>query len=311
MKFEFNLPNEFWEKIVLIHWWDSNILRSLYIKYELNWSSGFRGEDVWKFWRTDGCWGRMTDRARVTGILLAHPWAFSSGELKMLGLKLWKIYLTSIFTFEPVHEISNNLVCATSKDSYQPAHTLSLIRAFASCLNILWLLSYWLNTIGVSKLKRRLQRLVWVYTCQNVKLLEITCRGSYYFVLGAQKNLPIEMIFWVPKPYVLVENMKSNFELHFVFVFFIMKPTIVLIIIILLLLISMGFHSTLWFVLLEISWFSAAVCKSNHFIIHVNCKVQSKALKSRWEEDRNTNVQAWSCEVSCVTCWQVFSWTWW
>ena len=87
------------KKIVLIHWWDSNILRSLFIKYELNWSSGFRGEDVWKCWRTDGCWGRMTDRARVTGILLAHPWAFGSGELKMLGLKLWKIYLTSIFTF--------------------------------------------------------------------------------------------------------------------------------------------------------------------------------------------------------------------
>ena len=41
----------------------------------------------------------MTDRARVTGILLAHPSAFGSGELKMLGLKLWKIYLTSIFTF--------------------------------------------------------------------------------------------------------------------------------------------------------------------------------------------------------------------
>ena len=78
--------------------------------------------------------------------------------------------------------------------------------------------------------------------------------------------------------HVLVENMKSNFELHFV-VFFIMKPTIVLmIIIILLLLITMGFHSTLWVVHLEISWFSAAVCKSNHFIIHVNCKVQSKAL---------------------------------
>ena len=27
-------------------------------------------------------------------------------------------------------------------------------------------------------LKRRLQRLVRVYTCQNVKLLEISCRGS-------------------------------------------------------------------------------------------------------------------------------------
>ena len=48
---------------------------------------------------------------------------------------------------EPVHEISNNVVCATSKASDQPAHTRSLIRAFASRLSILRLLSYWLNTI--------------------------------------------------------------------------------------------------------------------------------------------------------------------
>ena len=39
--------------------------------------------------------------------------------------------------FELVHEISNNVVCATSKASDQPAHTRSLIRAFASHLNIL------------------------------------------------------------------------------------------------------------------------------------------------------------------------------
>ena len=32
--------------------------------------------------------------------------------------------------------ISNNVVCATSKGSDQPAHTLSLIRAFACRLNI-------------------------------------------------------------------------------------------------------------------------------------------------------------------------------
>ena len=39
--------------------------------------------------------------------------------------------------FEPRHEISNNVVCATSKSSDQPAHTRSLIRAFTSGLNIL------------------------------------------------------------------------------------------------------------------------------------------------------------------------------
>ena len=38
--------------------------------------------------------------------------------------------------FEPRHEISNNVVCATSKASDQPAHMRSLIRAFASRLNI-------------------------------------------------------------------------------------------------------------------------------------------------------------------------------
>ena len=38
---------------------------------------------------------------------------------------------------EPVHEISSNLVCATSKASDQPAHTCSLITAFGSRLSIL------------------------------------------------------------------------------------------------------------------------------------------------------------------------------
>ena len=44
--------------------------------------------------------------------------------------------------FEPRHEISNNVVCATSKGSDQPAHTHSLIRAFASRMVIHWILSY-------------------------------------------------------------------------------------------------------------------------------------------------------------------------
>ena len=37
---------------------------------------------------------------------------------------------------EPSHDISNNVVCAASKGSDQPAHTGSLTRAFASRLNI-------------------------------------------------------------------------------------------------------------------------------------------------------------------------------
>ena len=43
----------------------------------------------------------------------------------------------SAMTNEPWREISINVVCATSKGSDQPAHTRSLIRAFASRLSIL------------------------------------------------------------------------------------------------------------------------------------------------------------------------------
>ena len=44
---------------------------------------------------------------------------------------------TTLKLSEAGHEISNNVVCANSKASDQLAHTRSLIRAFASCLNIL------------------------------------------------------------------------------------------------------------------------------------------------------------------------------
>ena len=45
-------------------------------------------------------------------------------------------------TIELWHEISNNVKYGTSKASDQPVHMHSLIRAIASCLNILWILSY-------------------------------------------------------------------------------------------------------------------------------------------------------------------------
>ena len=51
------------------------VIRSLHMNCGFNWSSGFRGDDVWKCCRT-------TDDG-VIGILLANPWAFGSGELKV------------------------------------------------------------------------------------------------------------------------------------------------------------------------------------------------------------------------------------
>ena len=41
------------------------------------------------------------------------------------------------YVHEPQHVISNNVVCATSIGSDQPAPACSLIRAFAGRLNIL------------------------------------------------------------------------------------------------------------------------------------------------------------------------------
>ena len=48
-----------------------------------------------------------------------------------------ELKITLLLVNEPQHEISNNVVCAPSKGSDQPAHTRSLIRAFAIHLNIL------------------------------------------------------------------------------------------------------------------------------------------------------------------------------
>ena len=57
---------------------------------------------------------------------------------------------------EPQHDVSNNVVCAIKKASDQPAHMRSLIRDFASRVNILKTV----KLLEVSKLKWRLHRLV-------------------------------------------------------------------------------------------------------------------------------------------------------
>ena len=48
-----------------------------------------------------------------------------------------KTMIYNVSIYEPRHEISNNMVCVTSKASDQSAHMRSLIRAFASRLNII------------------------------------------------------------------------------------------------------------------------------------------------------------------------------
>ena len=73
------------------------------------------------------------------GILIVHCFLLLSLCARFLCFS--RFAFSSIhrvrIVYEPVHEISNNVVCATSTASDQSAHTRSLIRAFASCLSIL------------------------------------------------------------------------------------------------------------------------------------------------------------------------------
>ena len=61
-------------------------------------------------------------------MLFTHAGEFVTTDTRELDI---------LMLFEPGHDISNNMVCATSKGSDQPAHMRSLIRAFASHLSIL------------------------------------------------------------------------------------------------------------------------------------------------------------------------------
>ena len=55
--------------------------------------------------------------------------------LAYIANEVWKYVKQALNDLR--HEISNNVVCVTSKASDQPAHMRSLIRAFASHLNII------------------------------------------------------------------------------------------------------------------------------------------------------------------------------
>ena len=117
-------------------------------------------------------------------------------------VKWRQCYVKVTTSCEPRHEISNNVVCATSKGSAQPAHTRSLIRTCASRLGILGLLSYW------PKLKRRLHRLIWVYTCQNATLLEIKYHGSC--IIASQHNQELPKVYFKTKMWNTVVSKKKD-----------------------------------------------------------------------------------------------------
>ena len=70
---------------------------------------------------------------------VVHQMALFAVEMKICSLKVKKVDHIPIMQtiIERRYEISNNVVCATSKASDQPAHMGSMIRAFASRLSII------------------------------------------------------------------------------------------------------------------------------------------------------------------------------
>ena len=83
------------------------------------------------------CW-----KSHVVAHLSSRPvfFQFLSGRFTQVLLYLFRCFQSTKgygFINEPVHEVSNNVVCASSKSSDQPAHMRSLIRAFAGCVCIL------------------------------------------------------------------------------------------------------------------------------------------------------------------------------
>ena len=90
-------------------------------------------------------------------LLYTLPYKIFDGNIKTEGAAMSHVPIVcvhytcstwlAILIYESRHNISSIVVCATNKGLDQPAHTSSLIRVFASRLNILWVLSYWLNII--------------------------------------------------------------------------------------------------------------------------------------------------------------------
>ena len=74
-----------------------------------------------------------TDASHNGGTIQHHMSVRGGGGLRILpDVQHANVDHNRYINNEAVHEISNNVVCTTSKASDQPAHTRSLVSAFAS-----------------------------------------------------------------------------------------------------------------------------------------------------------------------------------
>ena len=115
-------------------------------------------------------------------------WRIQKGKKAKLYIDLQREILPITNPWKPVlnrPSRENTWLCCMRTKRRRPTCTSAqfaqrLLYSLSEKVNILIFYEFKASdrtSFGVSKFKRRLRRLVWVYTCQNATLLEITCRG--------------------------------------------------------------------------------------------------------------------------------------
>ena len=135
-----------------------------------------------------------------TGLVQTHSWVYSKEPelprqiLKPMDKKNSSFSFENFIPANGTNSLNNHLSqCMRFPTMWyvrpaKPQISLRKCAVWSEPLLVAWVFydcyaSDWAPFV-VAKLKRRLQRLVWVYTCQNVTLLEITCTGSIFIYIA-------------------------------------------------------------------------------------------------------------------------------
>ena len=147
----------------------------------------YKCRKVSQFWElTHGHWVYILFGLTANGFVsfVWNPMLWASGYLENQDKTYFKT-LPSALSFqdhkkyEPPHDKTNKMACATSEDSDQPGHPPSLIRVFAVHMKKAWVLSYpWAHRED-SDQTGQMPRLIWVFAGRTVILLVVWWGGSY------------------------------------------------------------------------------------------------------------------------------------
>ena len=128
---------------------------------------------------------QKTERKYLTPYTSSRKALFLLSSLDKINLlRNFTLVKLKTIKFEPVHEISNNVVFVTSKASDQPAHMRCLIGAIAGCFEYSIIVKLLIeHHLQFQSLKGGCGGSSGSAVVKNVKLFEITCCGSILILL--------------------------------------------------------------------------------------------------------------------------------